>query len=94
MSKRLVTVSKFLSKYLRHEPEALGLTLKPGGWVSVEDLLEGAAKHDFPITKAELLQVIAESDKQRFALDETEPNSSQSGALDRSGPAIKGGLST
>ncbi len=71
MSKRLVIVSKFLSKYLRHEPDGLGLTLEPGGWVSVENLLEGAAKHDFPITKAELLQVVAESDKQRFALDET-----------------------
>ena len=33
MSKRTVTVSKFMSKYLRHEPETLGLTLEPGGWV-------------------------------------------------------------
>lgn len=31
MSSRLVTVSKYLSKHLRHQPETLGLTLDPGG---------------------------------------------------------------
>jgi len=32
MDKRLVTVSKFLAKNLRHAPHELGLTLQPGGW--------------------------------------------------------------
>jgi putative RNA 2'-phosphotransferase len=31
MDRSLVTISKFLSKHLRHTPEALGLTLQPGG---------------------------------------------------------------
>jgi putative RNA 2'-phosphotransferase len=31
MDKRLIRVSKYLSKYLRHSPEELGLTLRPGG---------------------------------------------------------------
>ena len=62
MNKRLVTASKFLSKYLRHEPEALGLTLESGGWVAVDDLLAGATKFGFPISKDELVQVVAESD--------------------------------
>ena len=31
-NRRMVTLSKFLSKYLRHEPETLGLTLEVGGW--------------------------------------------------------------
>jgi putative RNA 2'-phosphotransferase len=70
MNKRLITVSKFLSKYLRHEPEALGLSLEPGGWVSVENLLAGAAKNGFSITKEELVQVVAENDKKRFAFDD------------------------
>ena len=70
MTKRLVTVSKFLSKYLRHEPEVLGLTLEPGGWVLVDDLLAGADKQGFPITKEELFQVVAENDKRRFSLNE------------------------
>lgn len=71
MKKRLVTVSKFLSKYLRHEPEALGLVLEPGGWVPVDDLLAGAARIGFSITAEELNQVVAENDKQRFAFNET-----------------------
>lgn len=71
MSKRLVTVSKFLSRYLRHEPEALGLTLAPGGWVFVADLLAEAAEIGFPISRDELDRVVAENDKQRFSLDET-----------------------
>ena len=71
MTKRLVTVSKFLSKYLRHEPEALDLVLEPGGWVSVDDLLAGASNIGFSITAEELKQVVAENDKQRFSFDET-----------------------
>jgi len=69
MNPRLVTVSKFLSKYLRHEPQALGLSLEPGGWVLVEDLLAGAAALGFSITMEELVQVVAENDKKRFAFD-------------------------
>ena len=69
--KRLVTVSKYLSKHLRHEPERLGLTLAPGGWVAVDDLLAGCARNRFPITRDELLEVVAKNDKQRFAFDET-----------------------
>jgi putative RNA 2'-phosphotransferase len=71
MSKRLITVSKFLSKHLRHEPDALGLMLEPGGWVSVEDLLTGASRIGFAITIDELRQVVAENDKRRFSFDET-----------------------
>jgi len=33
---RQVKVSKFLSKYLRHTPEALGLVFADGGWVEAE----------------------------------------------------------
>ena len=71
MTKRLVTVSKFLSKHLRHEPEKLGLTLAPGGWVSVADLLAGVAQAGFPIDREELERVVAENDKRRFAFDES-----------------------
>lgn len=71
MNSRLVTVSKFLSKYLRHEPEKLGLRLESGGWVPVADLLAGAARIGFQIDRDELDRVIAENDKQRFSLDET-----------------------
>ena len=66
---RLIKVSKFLSQHLRHQPERLGLVLGDGGWVSVDDLLAAAARHNFPISPQELSEVVARSDKQRFAFD-------------------------
>jgi putative RNA 2'-phosphotransferase len=71
MPPRLVKISKYLSKHLRHEPEALGLTLAPGGWVSVDQLLAACREHQFPISRDELNEVVAQNDKQRFAFDET-----------------------
>jgi len=50
MQPRSTTVSKYLSKFLRHAPHELGLTLRPGGWVVVDDLLAAAAGHGFPIS--------------------------------------------
>jgi putative RNA 2'-phosphotransferase len=67
--KRLVRVSKYLSKHLRHEPERLGLRLEPGGWVMVADLLAACAADGFPVGRDELDAVVAGSDKQRFAFD-------------------------
>ncbi|GAA2458364.1 RNA 2'-phosphotransferase [Actinomadura vinacea] len=69
--RRLVKISKYLSKHLRHQPERIGLTLDPAGWAKVEDLLRATADHRFPITRDELDQVVAANDKQRFAFDDT-----------------------
>ncbi|MBD2628273.1 RNA 2'-phosphotransferase [Trichormus variabilis] len=68
---RLVKISKFLSKYLRHQPEEIGIKLVPGGWVSVDELLTACAKNKFPITRQELQEVVATNDKQRFSFDST-----------------------
>ncbi|MEU1087387.1 RNA 2'-phosphotransferase [Streptomyces sp. NPDC005892] len=67
--RRTVKVSKYLSKHLRHQPERIGLTLDPNGWVDVAELLEAAARNHFPITRAELEHVVVANDKQRFALE-------------------------
>lgn len=69
--KRRVHVSKFLSRHLRHEPEGLGLTLEPGGWVPIDAVLAGATAAGVRITREELDEVVRSSDKQRFAIDET-----------------------
>jgi putative RNA 2'-phosphotransferase len=69
--KRLVKISKYLSKHLRHQPERLGLTLEPGGWVAVEQLLAACAQQQFPISREELDEVVARNNKQRFAFDPT-----------------------
>ena len=69
MDKRLITVSKYLAKYLRHAPHELGLTLQPGGWVPVDDLLAAARKHGFPISYDDLVECVETNDKQRYAFD-------------------------
>lgn len=68
--RRTVKVSKHLSKHLRHQPERIGLVLDAGGWVGIDALLAATAEHGFAITRAELGQVVADNDKQRFAIDE------------------------
>jgi putative RNA 2'-phosphotransferase len=68
---RIVSISKYLSKHLRHRPERLGLTLAEGGWVEVDVLLAQCRKSHFMITRAELDEVVAKNDKKRFSFDAT-----------------------
>ena len=68
---RLVRTSKFLSKYLHHRPEELGLKLAPGGWVPVDALLEACARKGLPMSRGKLEEVVARNDKRRFAFDGT-----------------------
>jgi putative RNA 2'-phosphotransferase len=71
MPDRLTICSKFLSKHLRHAPEALGLSMEPGGWVPVDALLEACNRRNFRITREELEEVVARNNKQRFSFDPT-----------------------
>jgi putative RNA 2'-phosphotransferase len=68
---RLIKISKYLSKHLRHQPERLGLTLAAGGWIDVNLLLAACEDNNFLITRAELKEVVARNDKQRFSFDAT-----------------------
>ena len=68
---RLVRISKYLSKHLRHRPDLLGLELEPGGWVAVDALLEACARKGPRIYRAELEEVVARNDKRRFSFDES-----------------------
>ncbi|MFB6780171.1 MULTISPECIES: RNA 2'-phosphotransferase [unclassified Streptomyces] len=67
--RRTVKVSKYLAKHLRHQPERIGIRLDPHGWVTIDELLRAAARHGFPITRAELDHVVAANDKQRYAIE-------------------------
>lgn len=67
----MIKISKFLSKHLRHDPGALGLTLQPGGWVNVDELLAACAQKRFHLRREELEEIVAGNSKQRFAFDET-----------------------
>lgn len=69
--KRLVKLSKYLSRHLRHQPEALGLTLEPGGWVAVDALLAAMRRAGMELSRAELDEIVARNNKQRFSFDTT-----------------------
>ncbi|WP_169951098.1 RNA 2'-phosphotransferase [Microbispora sp. H11081] len=69
MDERLVRVSKYLARHLRHQPENIGVELDAHGWVDIDTLLTAAASHGFPITRAELEQVVAGNDKRRYVVD-------------------------
>jgi putative RNA 2'-phosphotransferase len=70
-AKQATRLSKFLSLHLRHQPAAIGLRLQAGGWVGVDELLAACASHGVPISREVLAELVAGSDKQRFAFDET-----------------------
>lgn len=63
----LIRQSKFLSLVLRHEPEKVGLTLDPQGWVGVDELLRAFAARGRGLTRDQLETIVSTSDKQRFA---------------------------
>ena len=70
MSKKDVSNSKFLSLVLRHQPETIGVSLDPNGWIDVEVLLLALAQHGRQLSREDLERLVRESDKQRFALSE------------------------
>lgn len=66
-SKDRVRTSKFLTLVLRHQPQAIGITLDAQGWVEVSELLAQAHKFGRRLTRAELEEIVATSEKKRFA---------------------------
>lgn len=69
MSKKLLDeTSKFLSFVLRHEPQAIGLTLDSEGWANIDALIVGAARDGRTLDRALIENVVASSDKKRFSI--------------------------
>jgi putative RNA 2'-phosphotransferase len=64
------STSKFLSLVLRHQPEVIGMQLDAEGWLSIDELIDNANRHGKSISLELLHEVVATSDKQRFALSE------------------------
>lgn len=63
-----LALSKTLSYWLRHAPEAAGLTLDAQGWADVDRLMTALAAQDPAIDFDRLVTVVELSDKQRFEL--------------------------
>jgi putative RNA 2'-phosphotransferase len=68
MDDRLTRTSKFLSYVLRHNPDALDLTLDPGGWADVDTLIERARAEGRSLSRSRLRHLIDAGDKTRFTL--------------------------
>lgn len=62
--------SRLLSLVLRHKPEEIGISLDKNGWALVSDLLKGMAARGNKITMAELEEIVATNDKQRFSFND------------------------
>lgn len=65
-----VKTSKFLSLVLRHAPDKVGLKLDSAGWANIDELIRKVTKAGHPLTREVLGQIVAENDKQRFAISE------------------------
>ncbi len=63
-----VSLSKFLSFVLRHDPQSIGLKLDKNGWADISDLMRLAGQSGTRFTKDELLKVVATNNKKRFAV--------------------------
>jgi putative RNA 2'-phosphotransferase len=69
--KDMVRLSKRISTWLRHHPEAIGLTMDGAGWVAVDQLLTNAAARGRRFSRAQLDEVVAGNNKRRFEFDDT-----------------------
>lgn len=70
MCKQLTETSKFLSYVLRHEPQAIGLQLDREGWAVIRELTACAKQAGRDLDNALLREVVATSDKKRFAISD------------------------
>ena len=70
MTDKQVKASKTISYALRHNPAEFGLTLDSEGWVDCDEFIAALAKHKQPVylTKADIVAIIAGSDKKRFEI--------------------------
>jgi putative RNA 2'-phosphotransferase len=69
MPQDLTKASKFMSLVLRHKPEEIGLVLDQNGWADIGELIAKAGAHGVMLTRELVAQIVATSDKQRFAID-------------------------
>lgn len=61
-------ISKSLSYWLRHRADAGGIDIDPSGWADVDAVLGALAHAKLPSDRADLLRVVAGSDKNRFEI--------------------------
>lgn len=74
MAKKLEKISNYLSLVLRHKPEQIGIVLDKNGWTNIHQLILQSNTNGFELDEATIFEVVATSDKQRFAISEDGTN--------------------
>lgn len=62
-------ISKFMSLVLRHAPEEAGLSLDENGWADFAELC-AVLQSKFGASAAEIVRIVDENPKKRFAIDD------------------------
>jgi putative RNA 2'-phosphotransferase len=86
-AKKKKSLSKYLGWVLRHEPEAVGLTLDKEGWVKLDDLIKAIEKHEDKykgLTKEDLKETVEKHSGGRYVIqgDKIRATSSHNKKLD------------
>jgi putative RNA 2'-phosphotransferase len=68
MADSSIRLSKYISLLLRHRPELGDLELDAHGWARLDDLVRACVAAGHATGAGDVLDVVAESDKQRFEL--------------------------
>ena len=63
------SLSKFIAKILRHEPEIIGITLDSHGWAKVSDLIDGIS-NIHPIDIEILREIVSNDRKGRYSFSD------------------------
>ncbi|VEJ55662.1 RNA 2'-phosphotransferase [Pragia fontium] len=70
MNKQLDKTSKFLSYILRHQPEAIGITLDANGWAHIDILITHSNQNGEFLTRELIEEIVSTSDKKRFTISD------------------------
>jgi putative RNA 2'-phosphotransferase len=77
-------IGKLLSLVLRHDPAHLGLSLRHGGWVGIDDVLRAFVDRDILVDRMDLERIVRSDAKQRFRIfnDQIRANQGHSVVVD------------
>lgn len=70
MKNSLTDTSKFLSYILRHQPQAIGITLDSQGWVAIDELIRAANQSGKKFNRQLIEEVVASCEKKRFTISD------------------------
>lgn len=65
-----VSLGRFISLVLRHEPSAAGIVLDAEGWADVDELIHGICNTGRKLDMETLERIVRENNKQRYSFNE------------------------